>query len=114
GGELVRVRELQVHSEPRPSFAGGRVAFNVTGAGTGQLRRGDVLSGGERGSNGVLGVDRLLVRLRAPAPLGPTPGRSVGSRSNLRLHIGTAQVDAALRRLPAAESLAELKLAERI
>jgi selenocysteine-specific elongation factor len=70
-----------------------------------------VLTGGERGVSGVLGVNRLLVRLRPPARTGAVD-RKERARSSLRLHVGTASVDAAMRRIRDAEGLALLTLGE--
>jgi selenocysteine-specific elongation factor len=110
GGELVRVRELQVHGEARDVSAGGRAAFNIGGGVANQLRRGDVLVAGDGSIGEVLGTDRLLARLRPPAAIGDRPGRPPRDRAGLRLHVGTAQVDATLRRVRVADELAVLTL----
>jgi selenocysteine-specific elongation factor len=103
GDEVVRIRSLQVHGTERPRHDGGRVAFNVAGDVASQLRRGDVLSRvGE-----IRAEDRLLVQLLRPAELGaPSPWPPKGRRA-LRLHAGTAQVNAALRLLPGADAVAD-------
>lgn len=117
GGELVRIRELQVHGETRDAHGGGRAAFNITGD-VAALRRGDVLAGGSGGPGDVQTTDRLLVRTRPPARVEPALATRKAPRpqaaSSLRLHVGTAQVDARLRRLRAAEDEAVLTLAEPI
>ncbi len=107
GGELVRVRELQVHGRPRDVHDGGRVAFNITGDVAGLLERGDVLTGA---SSGVGGTARLLVRHRPPALGAGGPGTPARAAARLRLHVGTAQVDAGLRRVEARDDLAALTL----
>jgi selenocysteine-specific elongation factor len=108
GGDQVRVRELQVHSASRQQHDGGRAALNVTGDAAASLRRGDVLSTG----SAVRGTDRLLVALRRPVPLGRAVTWPPRSAAGLRLHIGTAQVDAALRRSRGLDDFAVLTLAE--
>jgi selenocysteine-specific elongation factor len=116
GGDIVRIRELQVHGEVRDAHDGGRAAFNVTGNLATPLRRGDVLTDGDGAASvvGISAADRLLVGLRAPASLTAAPTRQATSRTGLRLHVGTAQVDASLRRLRASEGLAVLRLSERL
>jgi len=95
GGELVRVREVQVHGAEAGGHDGGRTALNLAGISLSELRRGDVLTTGPR----VRGSDRLLVvrteeaPSSAPRPWPPKQGAS------LRLHIGTDQVDGRVRRL---------------
>jgi selenocysteine-specific elongation factor len=84
---------------------GGRTALNVTGLPVEALRRGDVLTSGA----GVLGSDRLLVELRSGAR-GPGTSKPPKRGARLRLHIGTDQVDAAVRQLPARPSAALLTL----
>jgi selenocysteine-specific elongation factor len=105
GGDEIRVREIQVHSASRDRHAGGRTALNLAGVAATELRRGNVLTSSPR----VRGTDRLLVAARPPARFESTPG--TGSRGHsrgspkagaqLRLHIGTDQVDAVVRRVPA-------------
>jgi selenocysteine-specific elongation factor len=106
GGDPVRVREIQVHSSPRDRHAGGRTALNVAGVSLEVLRRGDVLTEGP----GVVGTERLLVELREPVPSPGAPGTAPNARARLRLHIGTDQVDALMRRLPERPSAALLAL----
>jgi selenocysteine-specific elongation factor len=113
GGEEVRVRELQVHSSSRARHAGGRAALNLVGLPPASLRRGDVLTHGD----GIVATDRLLVERRAPAqldrPAATRPDRPAPARpaeSALRLHVGTDQVAASLRRVPGADSVAILTL----
>ena len=95
GGELVRVREVQVHDASRPMHDGGRTALNVAGLAAEALRRGDVLTVGPR----LRGTDRLLVAEAERAPFSPRPAGPLRHGSRLRLHIGTDQVDARARRL---------------
>ena len=87
GGETVRVREVQAHGVPRDRHEGGRTAVNLAGVAADELRRGDVLTADPR----VRATDRLLVHLRAAAPAGRAPV--------VRLHIGTDQVGATIRRV---------------
>jgi selenocysteine-specific elongation factor len=108
GGDLVRVREIQAHGASRAHHDGGRAALNVTGGAVARLERGDVLVAG----TAVRGTDRLLVGLRRPAALGravPWPPRS---GAGLRLHVGTGQADATLRRIRGFDDVAVLILAE--
>ena len=103
GGEAIRVREVQVHGGPRDSHDGGRTALNLAGIAAGALRRGDILTSGE----GVVGSSRLLVALRVVAPLesgGGAGSPRVRGTAALRLHLGTDQVDATLRRVAARPS----------
>jgi len=104
GGEAVRVREIQVHGSARDRHDGGRTALNLTGVAQEDLRRGDVLASGV----GIAGTERMLVSLRPAADSGIRS--APGARAKLRLHIGTDQVDAALRRLPGMTSVAVLTL----
>ncbi len=98
GGEPVRLREVQVHGAARDRAGGGRTAINLAGLSANAVRRGDVLTSGPR----VRGTDRLLV---APAELAPLAGgRPSGwpprNGAAPRLHIGTDQVPARVRRVP--------------
>lgn len=106
GGELVRVRSLQVHGHERARHDGGRVAFNITGEIASSLRRGDVLAG----VGSIRSDDRLLVSLERPAELGATKLWPARPRRALRLHVGTAQANAALRPVPSAAGMALLAL----
>lgn len=118
GGEAVRIREVQVHSAARDRHAGGRTALNVAGLPAESLRRGDILTA----DPAVVATDRLLVRMTAPAALvsgagaRPAPPRdqaraaAAGGRSSLRLHVGTDQVDATLRRVPRSPACAIVTL----
>jgi len=89
GGRAVRVRELQVHSSTMELAGPGRLALNLAGVGRDEVRRGDVLVAGP----GLVAADRLLVALRHSA-LGQ---RLAGTGEEVRLHLGTEQVDARLR-----------------
>ena len=105
GGEGLRIRELQVHSAAREGHDGGRTALNVAGLSAEELRRGDVLTVGPR----VRGTARMLVARAPSAPsAGPRTWPKAGSR--LRLHIGTDQVEAHVRRIAGAEGFAILDL----
>ncbi len=100
GGVEVRVRGLQIHHGPVHVAAVGRTAINVVGATLEQLTRGAVLTSGP----GIEATDRLLVALARPLDLGAPGAR--GSRpawppadgARVRLHIGTAQVEAIVGR----------------
>ena len=105
GDAAGRIREVQVHSERRPSNDGGRTAVNVAGFEAGVLRRGAVLTAG----SGIEASDRLLVAMRPAAILrgGPAGGGRQGiggarrlprDGARLRLHLGTEQVDAIVGR----------------
>ena len=106
GGESIRVREVQVHGHARDRHDGGRTALNVAGVPLEALRRGDVLTSGP----GVVGTDRMLLGLRAPASPGASPAPPPKRGARLRLHIGTDQVDATLRPIPARPGTALLTL----
>lgn len=108
GGDEVRVREVQAHGASRAQHDGGRAALNVAGAAAASLRRGDVLAAG----TGIRGTDRLLAGLRRPATLGRPVAWPPRSATGLRLHVGTAQADATLRRLRGFDDVAVLTLAE--
>ncbi|HXG26743.1 MAG TPA: selenocysteine-specific translation elongation factor [Candidatus Binatia bacterium] len=128
GGEEVRVRELQVHGQPRDRHDGGRTAVNLAGVPVELLRRGDVLTSDPR----VHATDRLLVDLRRPSlvgagagfggagasgaglagsTLGPWPPRA---GSVVRLHVGTDQVGATVRRIRGEEAAALLTLGREV
>jgi selenocysteine-specific elongation factor len=99
-GVDVRVRGLQVHHGPVPAAEGGRTAINLAGAELERLTRGAVLTSGP----GIEVTDRLLVALARPAELG-APGARAGrpawppaDGTRVRLHLGTAQVDATVGR----------------
>ena len=98
GGEAVRVRAVQVHGEPRPRHDGGRTALNIAGLTADAIHRGDVLTSDPF----VRASDRILVRLRSAPPRD-------GAR--LRLHLGTDQVDATVRRIPGIGEASLLQLA---
>ena len=105
GGEEVRVREVQVHGAARDRHDGGRTALNLAGVSADELRRGDVLTLDPR----VRATDRLLVDARLPVILASAAGSSAAGRPReghlpragaaVRLHIGTDQVEATVRRL---------------
>ena len=121
GGLAVRIRGLQVHHGPMDAATGGRTAINVAGAELAQLARGAVLTSGA----GIETSDCLLVALAPPVDLGASTSRRNrpawppvdGTR--VRLHLGTAQVDALIGRrgregsdLPDGRVGALLRLAE--
>jgi selenocysteine-specific elongation factor len=105
GGQAVRIRELQVHGVARERHGGGRTALNVAGIGADALRRGDVFTSG----SSVRGTARMLVGRTASAPSSsPRTWSKAGSR--LRLHLGTDQVDARVRRITGLDGFAILDL----
>jgi selenocysteine-specific elongation factor len=109
GGELVRVRSLQVHGEERPSHSGGRTAVNITGDVGRSLGRGDVLGG----EGGVRGARDLLIELRQPVAVdGAAVTWPPRSRRGLRAHVGTAQTNAALRLAKEVDGYAIVSLSE--
>ena len=97
GGEAVRVRAVQVHSERRERHDGGRTALNLAGLTADAIHRGDVLTSDPL----VRASERILVQLR--------PALRDGAR--LRLHIGTDQVDATVRRIAGIQGASVLGLA---
>ncbi|MEA2675717.1 MAG: selenocysteine-specific elongation factor, partial [Chloroflexota bacterium] len=109
GGDPIRVRGMHVHNQAVPRHAGGRTALNVTGLPVDELLRGDVLTDGS-GVLAVAGTDRLLVELRPSANLGTATRRTPGRSAQLRLHLGTDQVDAAMRPIAARPGTAILTL----
>lgn len=96
GGAAARIRGLEVHHRTAERHDGGRTALNLGGVEPADLRRGQVLTDGA----GVEASDRLLVRLAPIASLGdpdPEPWPPADG-ALLRLHIGTDQIDAVVRR----------------
>jgi selenocysteine-specific elongation factor len=123
GGEHVRIREIQVHNLARDRHEGGRTALNLAGLSAADLRRGDVLTTDAH----VRPADRLLVETRQRAALeaadgsaGPParpparPPRTPRAGAHLRLHLGTDQVDAAVRRVPGDPEAVVLDLAREV
>ena len=106
GGTDIRVRGLQVHHAAVEVATGGRTAVNIAGAQLAQLSRGAVLTGGPAAASGteVVVTDRLLVALARPMDAGAAWRRGSGPAwppadgARLRLHIGTAAVDAIVGR----------------
>ncbi len=84
GPRSARAREIQVHGLAVESAGPGRTALNLAGPGSDSLRRGTVLTD----DPAVVATDRLLVRLARPLP----------DRASVRVHLGTASVDAAVGR----------------
>jgi selenocysteine-specific elongation factor len=89
GGEQLRVRSLQVHGKATPrALAGQRTAVNLPGIDPAAIRRGQALA-----AAGVVPPSSLLdveVTLLAAAP------KPLRHRAKLLLHVGTAQVPAAV------------------
>ncbi|MEW5991243.1 MAG: selenocysteine-specific translation elongation factor [Chloroflexota bacterium] len=99
-GRDVRVRGLQVHHAAVEVAGPGRTAVNLAGVELPDLDRGAVLVAG----GGIEATDRLLVALAPPTVLG-TDRRSGGrpawpppDGAGLRLHLGTAAIDARVGR----------------
>ena len=84
GEQTVRVRGLQVHGRTVDRAAPGRTAIAVAGVAAEDLHRGMVLTD----DPDVRASGRVLVRLRAP----------VADGARVRLHLGTASVDARVGR----------------
>jgi selenocysteine-specific elongation factor len=121
GGLEVRVRGLQVHHAAVDSVEIGRTAVNIAGAELEQLPRGAILTS----DGAIMATDRLLVALTRPMDPGATWRRSGAPAwpprdgTVVRLHLGTAAVDAAVGRrgreaveLPDGSVTALLRLAE--
>ena len=99
-GEIdVRVRGLQVHHLAVEAAEPGRVAVHLAGPELADLARGAALLPGR----GIAATDRVLVALERPALMGPAvhrggEGGQIGwppaDGSRLRLHLGTAAVEA--------------------
>ncbi|HEX8025573.1 MAG TPA: selenocysteine-specific translation elongation factor [Candidatus Limnocylindrales bacterium] len=96
GGDEVRVRGLQVHNRAVSVHDGGRLAANLAGAEVASLRRGQVLTRGP----GIEVTDRLLALISPAVALAAAvrPTWPPRDGSVLRLHVGTEQVDATVRR----------------
>ncbi|HEY3334623.1 MAG TPA: selenocysteine-specific translation elongation factor, partial [Candidatus Limnocylindrales bacterium] len=116
-GVDVRVREVQVRGSVVDSAAGGRTALLLGGVDGAKIARGAVLASGA----GVAATSRVLVATRGPAALARRPATGPADRDNLRLHLGTDQVDALVVRgpreaidLPDGSSLAILRLSRPI
>ena len=97
-GGTVRVRELQVHGGTVEAVeGGGRVALNLAGVELDAIERGDVVTDDPT----IRPTDRLLAILRPPARLderGAEPRWPPPPGAVLRLHLGTAALDATPRR----------------
>jgi selenocysteine-specific elongation factor len=117
GRGTVRARELQVHGHPvDPMTDGGRVAINLAGAPREELLRGVVLTT----DPSVRATDRLLAILRPAVTLDggvSPPVWPLRPGAVLRLHLGTAAVEAHLGRgrrdaadLPDGQRVASLRL----
>ena len=107
GGEAIRVREIQVHDRalrPARRRAHGGQCRGAIGRGAASRRRADVGPGRRRH-----GPRCSWICGPAPAVDG-VPARSPGRGAQLRLHVGTDQVDATLRRLPGHPTAALLML----
>jgi selenocysteine-specific elongation factor len=96
GGAIARIRGLEVHHRQAERHDGGRTALNLAGIESADLRRGQVLTDGP----GIESSDRLLVRLAPIADVGDPDAEPwpPADGALLRLHIGTDQSDAVVRR----------------
>jgi selenocysteine-specific elongation factor len=96
GADALRVRSVQVHGQPVPrALAGQRTAVNLPGVEPSAISRGQALT-----HQGVVPASSLLdaeVTLLAASP------RALKHRARLLLHVGTAQVQAAVALLDRAE-----------
>jgi selenocysteine-specific elongation factor len=98
GGDLVRVRGLQVHGRDIARAEGGRTAINLAGVDAAAIARGSVLTA----DRAVVATDRILVALRpatslgSAAPAGPDALPPDGAR--VLVHAGTARVEATVGR----------------
>jgi selenocysteine-specific elongation factor len=113
GGAALRVRSVQVHGKTAPrALAGQRTAVNLPGIEPTQIRRGQALV-----QAGVVPPSHLLdaeVTLLAAAP------KPLRHRARLLLHVGTAQVPAAVSLLdrgelrPGETAFAQLRLGQAV
>ncbi|HSG86465.1 MAG TPA: selenocysteine-specific translation elongation factor, partial [Candidatus Limnocylindrales bacterium] len=132
GGTTIRVREVQVHGGLVDQAPVGRTALNVAGTEAAALSRGQVFSD----DPAVVPTDRLLVVLHRPVGWaagaatggagagggrrqvdGRRPGHWPPIGEDLRLHLGTAQAGATIRRpgpatvdLPGGATVVEVRL----
>jgi selenocysteine-specific elongation factor len=111
GAPALRVRSVQVHGRPTPrALAGQRTAVNLPGIEPAAVRRGQALvHAGAVPRSSLLDVEVTLL------PAAPKPFKH---RARLLLHVGTAQVAAAVALLdrgelrPGDTAFAQLRLAE--
>ncbi|MDA8238149.1 MAG: selenocysteine-specific translation elongation factor [Chloroflexi bacterium] len=116
GGSVVRARELQVRGAGvEVGGPGGRLAANLAGVERAAISRGAIATN----DPAVVATDRLLVALHPAAHLAAGGRRPLpAAGTEVRLHLGTAQVEGVLRRsrrdvddLPGGEATAILRLA---
>jgi selenocysteine-specific elongation factor len=87
GGDVVRVRSIQVHNSPVESAGGGqRVAINLSGAERLDLRRGMTLCD-ER-------IDHATTRIDARLEIRPGAKRPIKNHQRVRLFLGTSETQA--------------------
>jgi selenocysteine-specific elongation factor len=110
GASPLRVRAVQVHGQPvARALAGQRTAVNLPGIEPSAISRGQVLT-----HAGVVPPSSLL---DAEVTLLAAAGKPLKHRARLLLHVGTAQVQAAVAFMdrselaPGATALAQLRLA---
>ena len=98
GGELARVRGIEVHGQAvAAAWYGQRVALNLAGIEREDVGRGHVVCH-ER-------LERTTARLDAWVEVRPNAGAPVESHTRVRLHLGTAEVLGKLVVLGAGESI---------
>jgi selenocysteine-specific elongation factor len=104
GNHTARVRTVQVHgSEVARAGRGQRVALNLSGIESGDLRRGQVLCDAA--------LDRVTDRFDALVELRPAVGRPLRRHSLVRVHLGTAEAMAKILYLDGRDELAAKELA---
>jgi selenocysteine-specific elongation factor len=84
GGELLRVRSVEVHNEPVETATWGqRIALNLTGSLATPIVRGDVIGG----ETVTLTCDRFDARVEVR----PTAADPLKDHQRVRVHLGTAE-----------------------
>ena len=84
GGQLLRIRSLQVHGQPRETASWGqRVALNLSGEERAAIERGHVLCDEH--------LARVSHRFDALLEVRPTAAKGVKNHQRVRVHIGTAE-----------------------
>ncbi len=104
-GHVARVREVQVHGARRADADGGRTAVNLAGVTASQVRRGNVLvplPGRDKARGpawpAIQPTSQLLVEISPPSAIADATSWPPRDATQLRLHLGTAAVDATVRR----------------
>lgn len=87
GAERARVREIQVHERPVDrAYEGQRVALNLSGVERDEVGRGRSIV--------APGLDAATDRFDARVEIRSAAGKPVKSHTRVRVHLGTAEVDA--------------------